>query len=40
MFRTNFATIQVDKGKPESSGSGGIVFAISDGSDPVTFVLR
>ena len=35
----NFGTIQTDKGQPESSGCGGIVFALSDGSDPVTFVV-
>ena len=35
----NFGIIQVDKGQPESSGCGGIVFALSDGSNPVTFVV-
>lgn len=35
----NFDTIETDKGQPESSGCGGIVFALSDGSNPVTFVV-
>lgn len=29
-----------DDGQPESSGRGGIVFALSDGSNPVTFVIK
>ena len=35
----NFDTICDDKGQPESSGRGGTVFALSDGSNPVTFVV-
>ena len=35
----NYGTMRVDKGQPESSGCGGIVFALSDGSNPVTFVI-
>ena len=36
----NFGTIFIDEGQPESSGWGGVVFALSDGSNPVTFVIK
>lgn len=35
----NFGTICRDKGQPESSGCEDIVFALSDGSNPVAFVV-